>query len=431
MLLFRKRFSFFLLFFPLNCAYFNLFYNARSYFKKGESILETNPTQARENFIKAKEKSLLMIKKYPKSRYAPEALFLASLCHYHLSEYEKAKERLQLFVSLYPRHKLSSRAKFYQALAYLKGGDFSEGIFLLRNLAEEDKKEERKIKFTILSYLLEKGELSLVKESLKVFIATYPKTKEGKAAKLLLAQALFQLADYRESKRYYEEYLQEISDKRKKGEILLKIGECLLNYETQQESLKNFLNRLTAISTLYPELKNKINLLKGKILLSLPEERSALALLSEVRGGVEGAESYFIIGEYYEKNGDFNRALIYYDTAISFSRSSEFGYLAEKKKKLIEKFAQEDTLNPASRDFARAELYLLSLEKPDWALREYEKVFTLYPEDSLAPKSLYAYAWIKKFLLKEPEGDSLFLTLIRRYPQTEYAKESKNILSGK
>lgn len=393
--------------------------------------MDVNPTQSKEKFSKAKEKCLLLIKKYPRSRYVPSALFFAALCHYHLQEYDKAQDLFFLFLSLYPKAKLIPKAKFYYALSHLRGGDFTEGILLLRGLIEETRKDEGKIKWTIYSFLLEKGEVALVTESLRKFIEDYPKSKEGKEAKLLLAQANFLLGNYRESKRYYEEYLSGIMDKKKRASTLLKIGECLLRYENQPETLRHFINQVSWVIENCPELRNETNLLKGKILFVLNEEKSAIATLREVRGGKEGVESYFLIGEYYERNGDFHNSLIYYDTALIFSSESEFSDIARKKKRLIEKFTQEESLPPAARDFIRAELYLLSLGEPALASQEYEKVFTQYPEDSLAAKSLFAAAWIKKFILKNEDGNRLFQKLIQSYPKTEYAREGERLLNIK
>ncbi|MEO0102279.1 MAG: tetratricopeptide repeat protein [candidate division WOR-3 bacterium] len=422
---------FLLLLISSNCAYFNLFYNAKTLFKEGEKLSDVQPTQSKEKFSKAKEKSLLLIKKYPRSRYVPSALFLAALCHYRLQEYDKAKNLFSLFLSLYPKAKLTPKARYYYALSHIRTDDFTEGILLLRALAEEDKREERKIRWTIYSSLIEKGEAALAAESLKRFIENNPKSKEGKESKFLLAQANFLLGNYRESKRYYEEYLSGVVDKKKKAHILLKIGECLLRYENQPETLRRFINQVSWVLENYPELKNETNLLRGKILFALGEEKSALATLREVRGGKEGAESYFLIGEYYERNGDFHNSLIYYDTTLIFSAESEFSGSARKKKRLIEKLTQEESLPPAARDFARAELYLLSLGEPDSAFQKYEKVFTQYPEDSLAPKSLFAAAWIKKFILKNEDGNRLFQKLIQTYPQTEYAREGEKLLNIK
>ncbi len=413
------------------CVYFNLFYNAKSYFKEGERLLESNPSQAKNKFSKAKEKSLLTIKKYPRSRYTPEALFLVSLAHYYLGEFQNARERFSLFLSLYPRHKLASKAKYYNALAHMKGGDFERGLSLLRGLAGEDRRMERVARFEIYSSLLSRGEANLIIDSLASFITDYPKTKEGEEAIFLLGDAYFSLGLYEASRRYYERYLVVGKDKTKKADALLLVGECLRRDKAvPSETLRSFLSRLSRLDEISLAHKDKSSLLRGKILLDLGEEESALAILAKVKGGKVGAESYFLIGEYYEKKGDFLSSLSYYDTAVSYSPQSEFGREAARKRPLIAKIVQGESLPACELDLARAELYLLSQRDPIRAIAEYEKITRLYPEDSLAPKALYAIGWIKKFILKEADAETVFQSLVNLYPNTHYAEEGRRLLAG-
>ncbi len=419
--------------FLLHCAYFNLFYNARAFFKEGVRLYSSSPYQAKEKFTKAKEKALLTIKKYPRSRYVPEALFLAGAAHYYLQEYTPAKERLTLFLSFYPKHKLAAEAKYYTALANLAEGERGTGIRLLRELAQENKREEKRVRYKIYSTLLEAGEVRLMIDSLIRFISDFPGSKEAQSAKSLLANAYFSQGNFITSQKYYEEIFREAGEKKERASALLKIGECLLKRaDCPAETFRFFIKRLSEIDETFSAfgLKPAALLLKGKILFRLNEAKEGIATLKQVRGGATGAESYFLIGEYYESQGDFKAALIYYDTAKSFSAGQDFGVMADKKKRLIEHLTKSDSLSPAERNFALAELYLLSLGRPKEAIKEYEEVFTRYPKDSLAPKSLYACAWIKKFILKEENGDSLFLKLIALYPNTEYAKEGKRLLKG-
>jgi tetratricopeptide (TPR) repeat protein len=422
---FLRKISFLFLSF-LHCAYFNLFYNARSNFKEGERLLTSNPTEAKARFNKAKEKCLLLIKKYPRSRWTPEALYLSSLCHFYLDENEKAKERFSLFLSLYPHHKLSSRTKFYLALTYLKTGERNEGILLLRQLSEEDKREEKRAKLAIYSALIQSGESSLILDSLKRFLVENPRGFEADSCRLLLGELYFSRGDYQKSRASFEDYLRVVKDNKRKIQALLRIGEALFREGAPKETLSQFLDRLHLVDEV-PERKAEVDLLRGKILQTLGEEEKAVSLLK----GLRTAESYFTLGEYYERKGEFRLALSYYDTAHTLSPTGDFGLKAERKEKLLTRFLQAESLSPALRDFALGELYLLSLKRPDLALREYEKVFRQYPEDSLAPKSLYACAWIKKFILSSPDADSLFSLLIRTYPETEYAREGAMILKKK
>ena len=73
------------------CAYFNTFYNARKYYREGLDLKAANqPTPAKAKFEKAIEKSALVIQRWPRSRWADDALLLIGLSYYHQGYYDKA-----------------------------------------------------------------------------------------------------------------------------------------------------------------------------------------------------------------------------------------------------------------------------------------------------------------------------------------------------
>jgi len=73
------------------CAYFNMFYNAKAAYRDGVRLKDQNQnTQAKAKFDKAIEKSALVIKRWPKSRWVDDALFLVGVSYYQEGQYDKA-----------------------------------------------------------------------------------------------------------------------------------------------------------------------------------------------------------------------------------------------------------------------------------------------------------------------------------------------------
>jgi hypothetical protein len=70
------------------CAFYNTFYNAKASYREGMKLKEQNQnTQARAKFDKAIEKSALVIKQWPKSRWVDDALFLVGTSYYQVGQY--------------------------------------------------------------------------------------------------------------------------------------------------------------------------------------------------------------------------------------------------------------------------------------------------------------------------------------------------------
>ncbi|MCX7837230.1 MAG: tetratricopeptide repeat protein [candidate division WOR-3 bacterium] len=410
-----------LLFF--NCAYFNLFYNANKYFQEG--LKTKNISEAQVKFNKAKEKSNLLLVKYPNSKWEGDALFIIAVSNYYLKEYKKALEQFELFLSYFPNHKKREDALYYQALTYLELKEYHKAIEILRKLS---KKYLPLTKYQIaLIYYLQK-EYQIFLDSMLTFVNTFKKHPLRKEGLLKIAEVKKEMNKLSEAKIFYNELFKIEKDEKEKIKILIKIVDCL---DTEnKDTLKTYLRKLEKYLDKYSDLRDLLYLNIGKIYLWLKDDNNAFLNLKKVKG-TEAQRAYYLIGERWEEKGVFDSALIYYDSSYLKGPTTELSSIVKWKKNLIKKLlnpTKEDTLEPAFYHFKLAEVYLLSLKDYSSALKEYEKIYKNYPNSRYALKAKFASAYIYYKEIDKEKGKNLFEEIIKEAPDSEYAKKAKEIL---
>ena len=109
------------------CVYYNTFYHAKSAYAEAESIRATRPPdseptpQENELLDRVIEKSGRVLRLYPDSGWADDALLLMATALYRQGKYESAESRLTEFSALYSDSDLSAEAGY---LPYFQGDFF-------------------------------------------------------------------------------------------------------------------------------------------------------------------------------------------------------------------------------------------------------------------------------------------------------------------
>lgn len=410
----------------VNCAYFNLFYNANKYFQEG--LKAKNISEAQTKFNKAKEKGNLLLVKYPNSKWEGDALFIIAVSNYYLKEYKKALEQFDLFLSYFLNHKKREDALYYQALTYLELKEYYKAIEILRNLSSFSKKYLPLAKYQIaLVYYLQR-DYQIFLDSMLDFVNTFKKHPLRKEGLLKIAETKKEMGKLTEAKNFYNELFKVEKEEKEKIKVLLKIIDCLDT--AKEETLKIYLKKLERYLDRYSELNNLIYLNIGKIYLWLKDNKKAFLNLMKVKGS-EAQKAYYLIGEWWEEKGVFDSALIYYDSSYQKGPTTELGSITAWKKTLIKELlnpTKEDTLEPAFYHFKLAEVYFLSLNNYPLALKEYEKIYKNYPDSKYALKAKFASAYIYYTKIDKEIGEKLFQEIIKEAPESEYGKKAKEIL---
>ncbi|MCD4690937.1 tetratricopeptide repeat protein [bacterium] len=107
------------------CVYYNTFYHARTAYNEAESIRATRPPDSEpssretELLERVVEKSGRVLRLYPDSGWADDALLLMATALYRQEKYESAETRLAEFSRLHPDSDLAAEAEYMLAAVML------------------------------------------------------------------------------------------------------------------------------------------------------------------------------------------------------------------------------------------------------------------------------------------------------------------------
>ncbi len=417
------------------CAFYNTFYNAKAAYREGLKLKEQNQnTQAKAKFDKAIEKSAVVIKRWPKSRWVDDALFLVGKSYYQESQYSKAVREFDQLNLAFPSSGFIPEGELYRGLSLLADKQYGTARVTLDGVRAKYSKFAPDAAYNLAKSFMDRKELERGTDSLAAFIEHYPKSRFRRPALKLLADGSFTLKRYADAEKWYAVYARSSADPKERALAKLKIAAC--RYE--QGKYEDAVAEVTDVLGRYPELDDEANLLLGKALTETGKQMEALAAWVKVRGtGDFGAEAAFRIGKHHEEAADFNKARAYYDTAKTRRVDSDYGVLAVKRLALLDALAARttgkktggDSLQPAEAMFLVAEVNNLNLGDYDKALGLYQRVYDSFPTTDWAAKALFAKAWIVRNVKNDTVGaEPVLRQVIAEFPETEYADESRRWL---
>lgn len=459
----------------VNCAYFNMYYNAKeSYTEAEKKRKETSQIDKSlyENSIKELSKILEF---YPDSRWVDDALLMMGLCYLRQEDYFKAQRKFNELLSNYPASELVNQARMHLAEVEIAMKNYDEARKLIENISTDNLDIEEYELFKLNSEMsLSLGDST---KALDQMIKASEKT-EGNAEKIALMQASANLADkirdYKTSASIYRQLSDLFVERENKfinivnySQALNKLGQTDEAIRILEEFTKNeeyalySLNGDIKLAKLYLDKKDTLKTYNklDEILRTSPKDKSNGGALSETA---------FYFGEYYfNLKKDFNLAEDMYDSCGYYDRKNEYfkesvvrmnlirdyrnlrrkteSFTAQKDSlvskitrleiKLRLKTIQDDSNSSLQKDIDNAEKQLKDLESSyiidkmtlaeklyyELDLRDTAKVVFL----ELSKESLYPHK-ASKALLSLIISDSLKYSqyedsLIEKYPNTACA----------
>jgi TolA-binding protein/outer membrane protein OmpA-like peptidoglycan-associated protein len=411
------------------CAYYNTFYNARTYYRAGVRQEDLNQeAAAKTSFDKAIEKSALVIKQWPRSRWVDDALFLVGMSYYHEASYAKAVRHFDQLVLAFPGSGHVPEAQLYRGLSLLADKQYGAARVVLDEVRQRYPRLGDVAAFYVAKSFLDRDEPEKGVESLAVFTTRYPRSRLYRQALVALADGNLKLKRYAEADSQYSRIVRVASDPRERAQAQLRVAAC--QYELGQHS--EAIRQVEDLLGRFPELDDEANLIMGKSLVESGRATEAVAAWAKVRGPSDlGAEAAFRIARHHEEQAELDAARAYYDTARIRKENSDYGVLAVKRLSLLDAYSQQrsGSREPAEALFLLAEVNNLNLEDYDKALELYGKVHDSFPESEWAAKALFAEAWIVRNVRHDTTSSRpLLRQVIAEYSETEYADESRRLL---
>ena len=328
------------------CAYFNVFFNAKQYYKKGYHETLKNRTgkvtgSERTNYQKAAEKASKLITLYPNSKYVDDALLLMSKSYYYCEEYLKSRRKLEELITNYPESEFVEEAHLWMAktdLAMEKYDDVEEPLIAILN-SEAPKKLKGEANYCL-------GKLYHEQKSFQDAVDAYQKSLDADVKNLKL-ETMFAIGVNYDSLGVYDkaaEYFEKIV---KANPILELRFDAEFNYAQMVKKQRRFDDAMRLFEQLLGEERNKkwipdLELEIAECLALQGDIDGAIMayqdIVQEHKRSVHSARAYYRLGQIYEEHRkDYDRALESFNQVKIEFRQSELADSAETRSRDIQR----------------------------------------------------------------------------------------------
>ena len=453
---------------PNGCAYFNTFYNAEQYFDTAEKARlektdENLPTTAKDAYEKVIQKSRIILKKYPDSKFVDSARLLIGISRYHLKEYKTAEA---VFRQLLQEGSVSyqSKTRYWLALCKWKQGLPQPALDDLQELVQMDISDDlmSKVYLSISGLYLEqedsKNALNMLEKAAVLARSSTEKSQ--------IYYRLSELAEKEENwERAVDAYQQVIKHSLAKSRIMDAHLQIIRIYRLSEQTERAHKKATKLIKDEdYESIHADLTLETGKILQDQNKIEDALNIFAEIPTDYPNteasAEARYLLGEHaLDVLWNLEKAKTEMEEVSKEYRQSSYTSLAQKQTKQIQKAltAMEsirsltheiNALDTVSQDrvvldttnvdslaiemkledianyrYALAELETFHFDKPTIALTQLDTILQQPKSLSVYPKAVYLKAHILEASGHTEEADSLENVIVEEWPSTEFAEE--------
>jgi tetratricopeptide (TPR) repeat protein len=453
------------------CAFFNMFYNARTSYdtaylahrkllkQNPDSIIVALPSEIQSNYDRAIDKAQKVLEEFPKNKkWHDDAIFLIGKANFFKGEYEKALRNMKILQEDFPASPFIPESYLYSGKSYLKMENYDKADEMFDLILSKYPELNAEQEVTLL-----KVEIALSREGKSMAVDLLEKISakvSSKEKRLELSLKTVRL--YMDLKLYDKaiEILRRSPRDKKYPEKIYIIDLLLAGCFEAKDSLGKALEIIDAMlaNRTYSWHTPEIQLKKASIFEKMGKIDEALATYTSITeasasnasapgAGVTGTNAssisstnqeatetaWFRLGLIYQlKKGDFKKAKECFGKISANARDTVIRGSAAKRIKSIDTLLSyiglTDTLDTAkiknrrsAIEFKVGELFWLELDLPDSAFAHFKKL--AMGSDSLRPKSLYSAAYIARSALRDTAGsDSMFAILLKNYPANEYTK---------
>ncbi len=443
------------------CAYFNTFYNAKTYYGTGVKALVTEvaassdniPQSASDAFGKAIEKSLKVIDKYPESKYIDDAFFIIGRSHFHRREYGMAERYLRQLLQEYPWSPFNDQALIWLAKVHVQLGLYEaveEDIAPI--LAKPSPPRELLSEIHLL-----RGDIALLQGDVPAAMSAFQegvKLAVDAAQRAAIYHQLYTLAvdeeDYAAALDFLDRYARTTpkeSERVNARLIRVQLRQKMNDFEGAYKEIRNMVT-LTEFASIVPGLQlelGKIEFLKGNKAAAL--ERF-IEVLEEFRNLPEASEAAFRAGEIYltelheiENARDYfkrvkTKSVYYLPAQAKLKQIATFNELNKRIHSLRDQLSpdtdKEIDTTEAAVDTTRVrgelahalyrlgEIQLFEMETPDTALVIMAEIVSNFSDTDVAAQASYV---LYVHTQDNPEQATFWRALLlEQYPDSPYGR---------
>jgi TolA-binding protein len=329
-----------------DCAYYNIFFNARRYYNKGYEATQKNRTEKATstettNYKKAIEKSATLIQEYPDSKWVDDAIMLMGKAYYYQQSYLMAERKFYELITHYPESEYVFEARLWQAKTKVALEEFKEAEIQFAQLLELDLPQ--KLRGEASMYL---GELYEKQELYDQAVVAYLEAVED-GVKEVRADAMFSAAACYDSLHNYIEAAKAYNQVPKYNPSQELKFDSRMKYAQMRKEIGEYDNAIRDFEILLND---------QRFVIHAPRIRLEIADCLARKGDISGAiisyqditkdyektnfsgKAYYQLGILYEQNyRDYDRAYDHFKLVKPEASRSAFADSAEMKARDIER----------------------------------------------------------------------------------------------
>ncbi len=198
-------------------AYYNTYYNAKKSFRAGlekvrDQPVKINPAQfiqihpsplsvSEQSFKEAIDNAAQILRRFPESKWADNALFLIGKSYYYRQKYFPALQKFEALLNLPQKSELKSQAILWKARIRYETGLYQSGVnFLREKLATEAEawpfQQKAKVKTVYAGLLAKAGRIQEAADTLRISIPYLDSETVKARSYFLLGQLYMRLKKY-------------------------------------------------------------------------------------------------------------------------------------------------------------------------------------------------------------------------------------------
>ena len=432
-------------------VYFNTFFNAKKAFNTAEKARKGSrrSTAGQNDYQKAIEKALKVVENHPNSKYYDDAIYVLGVSYYHTQQPGKAERRFRELLANYPESKYAKDANLYLAKSKLALGELDDAMTIFSQVLESDLSKEFKTESAMALGLYHTDQKAHA-DARRFFMAVRDSLGDqitAREAQAYIADGYFELFQFRDALGAYLQLLGMDPDTNEKYRALYMAAICSFRLQRIPAGL-GYLDQL-AIDPLYFDSLGVLKLTMAEGYESDEDLVRAEALYEEVAATSEKrlwqAMASYRLGLIYQFDYDqLDRAKEYYDKAVetersapfrgdAIMRSSDIGKIKTLAHSALDSTATQAVIDDAAyMQYQLAELYWLSLSKPDSAMTEMQYLVDSFATSYYAPQGIIALAQMTREQLGDDRrADSLLKTVVKEHPHSDFVPEALEALGLK
>jgi len=329
-----------------SCAYFNTFYNARRYYRKGYEETRKNRTDRvtsaeTQNYQKVIEKCAKLIQEYPDSKWVDDAIMLMGKAYFYQQQYMRSNRKFVELLANYPKSPYAPEARLWLARTNISLEKYSDAEQELKFLVRQDIKKE-----LIAEAHFYLGQLHNRQKDYLKAVEAYEIAEKDIPGELKAA-TLFEIGANYDSLGVFDRAAQAFQDVLKKASLQEIKQDARFRYIQMRKKMGLYNEAIREFESMLMDPRNsglfsRIRLEIAESLNRKGDVRGALLayedVIEEFKGN-DAAEAYYRMAQIYEAQmGDYERALTQYKQVRTASGRSAFADSADIMSRDIERF---------------------------------------------------------------------------------------------